>query len=80
MNLDAIKKYFPHAFRVNDVKSLIINLLIYAVIAFVTGIVLGILGIIPIIGFVVGIIGWLVEIYCTVGVILAILVFLKIVQ
>lgn len=80
MNLDVIKKYFPHAFRVNDVKSLVINLIIYALIAFVAGIVLGLLSIIPILGFIFGVIGWLTELYCTAGVILAILVFLKIVQ
>lgn len=80
MNLDAIKKYFPHAFKANDVKSLIIGLVVYALIAFVAGLVLGFLGIIPIIGFVFGVIGWLVEIYCIAGVILTILAFLKIVQ
>lgn len=80
MNLDPIKKYFPHAFKAVDVKSLIINLVVYAVIAFVAGLVLGLLGILPIIGFVFGILGWLVELYCTAGVILTILVFLKIVQ
>lgn len=80
MNLDMIKKYFPHAFRVNDVKSLIVNLVIYALIAFVAGIVLGLLGIIPILGFVFGVIGWVVELYCTAGVILAILVFLKVIK
>lgn len=80
MNLDAIKKYFPHAFKANDVKSLIIGLVVYALIAFVAGLVLGFLGIIPIIGFVCGIVGWLVDIYCIAGVILSILVFLKIVK
>lgn len=80
MNLDVIKKYFPHAFKTIDVKSLIINLVIYALIAFVAGIVLGVLGIIPIIGFVFGVIGWVVELYCAAGVILTILVFLKVLQ
>lgn len=80
MNLEAIKKYFPHAFKANDVKSLIIGLVVYAVIAFVAGLVLGLLGIIPIIGFVFGVIGWLVEVYCVAGVILTILAFLKIVK
>ena len=49
--MDMVKKYFPQAFKANDVKSLIIALLIYAVIAFVGGLVIGLLGIIPIIGF-----------------------------
>ena len=78
--MDMAKKYFPQAFKANDVKSLIIALLIYAVIAVVGGLVIGLLGIIPVIGFIAGILGWLLEIYCTIGVILAILVFLKIVK
>ncbi|MBR3918395.1 MAG: hypothetical protein IKJ59_06635 [Clostridia bacterium] len=78
--MDMVKKYFPQAFKANDVKSLIIALLIYAVLAVVGGFIIGLLGIIPIIGFIAGILGWLLEIYCTIGVILAILVFLKIVK
>ena len=56
--MDMVKKYFPQAFKANDVKSLIIALLIYAVIAFVGGLVIGLLGIIPIIGFIAGVLGW----------------------
>lgn len=78
--MDMVKKYFPQAFKANDVKSLIIALLIYAVLAVVGGFIIGLLGIIPIIGFIAGILGWLLEIYCTIGIILAILVFLKIVK
>lgn len=78
--MDAIKKYFPQAFSAKDVKSLIIALVIYAVIAFVGGLVLGLLGIIPIIGFIASVLGWVLRLYCAVGIILAILVFLKIVQ
>ena len=78
--MDAIKKYFPQAFSAKDVKSLIIALVIYAVIAFVGGLVLGLLGIIPIIGFIASVIGWVLRIYCAVGIILAILVFLKVIQ
>lgn len=78
--MDAVKKYFPQAFSAKDVKSLIIALVIYAVIAFVGGLVLGLLGIIPIIGFIASVIGWVLRIYCAVGIILAILVFLKVIQ
>ena len=78
--MDMVKKYFPQAFKANDVKSLIIALLIYAVLAVVGGFVIGLLGIIPIIGFIAGVLGWLLEIYCTIGIILAILVFLKVVK
>lgn len=78
--MDTVKKLFPHAFKANDVKSLIVALLVYAVIAFVGGLILGVLGVIPVIGFIAGVIGWLLEIYCTAGIILAILAFLKIVK
>ncbi len=75
-----VKKYFPHAFKANDIKSLVIALVIYAVIAFVGGLILGILGAIPVIGFIAKVIGWVLELYCTAGIILAILAFLKIVK
>ena len=80
MNLNAIKPYFPQAFKANDVKSLVIALVIYAVAAFVLGLVLGLLSAIPILGFVARVIGWVVDLYCAAGVILAILVFLKVVK
>lgn len=80
MNLDAIKKYFPQAFAAVDVKALIISLVIYAVIACVAGLVLGILSIIPILGFIFRVISWLIELYCVAGIILAILVFIKVIQ
>ena len=80
MNFDAVKKYFPHAFKAKDVKSLIIGLIVYALIAFVSGLVLGLLGIIPILGFIFRVIGWLFEVYCIAGVIITILVFIKVIQ
>ena len=78
--MDMIKKLFPQARQANDVKGLIIAILIYAVINFVGGFVLGLLDAIPLVGFVFGIIGWALSIYCAVGIIVAILVFLKIVK
>ena len=80
MKLDAIKKYFPQAFASVDVKSLIIALVIYAVIACVAGFVLGLLSIIPILGFIFRVISWVIELYCVAGIILAILVFIKVIQ
>lgn len=78
--MDMLKKYFSHAFKANDVKSFIIALIIYAVIAFVGGLILGLLAAIPILGIIFSIIGWLLEIYITVGVILSILVFVKVIK
>ena len=80
MNLNVIKPYFPQAFKANDVKSLIIALVVYALIACIGGFVLGLLTIIPILGFIFRVVSWLVEIYCAAGVILSLLVFLKFVK
>ena len=75
-----LKKIFPHAMQARSVKGLIIALLIYAVVSFVGGVIHGIVGGIPLVGFVIGIIGWALGIYCTVGIIISILVFLNIVK
>ncbi len=80
MNLDAVKKYFPKVFEATDVKGLIIALVIYAVIAFVGGLVLGLLSIIPILGFIFSVLAWVLRVYCAVAIILAILVFIKVVK
>ena len=80
MKLNALKPYFPHAFKANSVKALIIGLLVYAVIVLVVDVVQFFLGWIPIVGWLLGIIAWLINIYAVVGVILAILVYLKVVQ
>ena len=78
--MDSLKKLFPHAFKVNDVASLIVALIIYIIVfGILCGAINFLAALIPIIGFVIGIIGWLLGIYGTVGVILSVLCFLKIV-
>lgn len=78
--MDMLKKYFPNAFGATDVKPLVVALLIYAVVACVGGFVLGLLGIIPVIGYIARVVGWVLDVYCAVGIILAILVFLKVIK
>ncbi len=78
--MNELKKYFPHAYKAEDVKSLIIALVIYALIGFALGLVLGLLSAIPIIGIIFKVLGWIVELYTIAGIILSILVFLKIVK
>ena len=80
MKLNALKPYFPQAFGANSIKSLVIAVLIYAVVAWVAGIVISLLSWIPIVSFILGVLGWVIDIYCVVGIILSILVFLKIVK
>ena len=75
-----IRRFFPHAMQANDVKSLVITIIIYSVVNFVGGIVLGLLDAIPLVGFVFGILGWLLSIYCAIGIVVSILIFLKVVK
>lgn len=78
--MDMIKKLFPHAMQANDVKGLIIAVLIYAVVHLVGGLILGLLDNIPLVGFVFGVFGWVLSIYCAVGIVVSILVFFKIIK
>ena len=55
--MDTIKKLFPHAFKVSDVKSLIITILIYLVVGAVVGFVLGLLSAIPVLGLIFKLLG-----------------------
>lgn len=78
--MDFIKKLFPQAMQAKDLKGLLIAILIYVIVNFVGGFVLDLLDAIPLVGFVFGLLGWVLSIYCAVGVIVAILVFFKIVK
>ena len=75
-----IKSLFPQAMQAKDLKGLLIAILIYVIVNFVGGFVLGLLSKIPLLGFVFGLVGWVLYAYCGVGVIVAILVFFKIVK
>ena len=39
--MDTLKKFFPHAFKANDLKALIIAIIIYIIIGFVGGLIIG---------------------------------------
>ena len=78
--MDLIKRFFPQAMQAHDVKGLLIAILIYALVNLIGGFVLGLLDGIPLVGFVFGVIGWALGIYCAVGIIVALLVFFKIVK
>ncbi len=78
--MDMLKKFFPDAFRSKDVNSFIVTLVIYGVIAILSGLVFGLLAKIPLIGILFSLIGAVVGLYAIVGIVLAILVFTKIIQ
>ena len=73
-------KYFPISARAKTLGGLLVSILIYIVVGFLIGLGLKILSILPLIDILLGIIGWLVELYIAVGVVVAILVFLKVIK
>ena len=79
-DMGLLKSLFPQAMQARDLKGLLIAVLIYIIVNFVGGFVLGIIDGLPLIGFVFGVIGWALGIYCAVGIIVAVLVFLNIVK
>lgn len=78
--MDLLKKYFPHAFKATDLKAFIITLIVYILIDVVCGFVIGLLAALPIVGIIFSLLGALVGLYATVGIVLAILVFLKVLK
>lgn len=78
--MDLLKKYFPRAFKVSDVASLIIAILIYIVFDVVAGAVIGLLAAIPVLGIIFSILGALVGIYATAGIVISVLVFCKVLK
>lgn len=78
--MDTLKNLFPLSFKEGDTKSLIVTIVIYILAAVVVGLVLGLLGRIPLIGWIFRLVRWLISAYCTVGIILAILKFLNIMK
>ena len=80
--MDMLKKFFPFSYkvRVKNVTDLVVSLLIYIVVGAVAGVVLGFLGGIPVVGLVFQLIGTVLSLYTTVGIVLAVLVFLDVLK
>lgn len=78
--MDFIKKFFPISLRANNIKELLITILIYAIVNLVAGFVLGLFSKLPLIGFVASFAGWLLGAYCAIGIIAALLLFFGILK
>ena len=72
--MDMLKKIFPYSFGSKDVASLVIKIVVYLVASAVLGFVIGL---IPLVG---GLVGSLIGLYSTVGIVLAILDYLKVLK
>ncbi len=78
--MDTLKKIFPLSFREPTTNNLVVTIIIYVVVSFVVGLVLGILGKIPLIGWIFTIVSSLVGLYCFIGIVLVVLFFLKVIK
>lgn len=88
--MELLKKFWAYSFKVEqkNVSSFVTNLIVWVVACFVAGAILwvagAITGWIPVVGellgVILGILGGACELYCTVGVVLAILVFVGVLK
>lgn len=88
--MELLKKIWFYSFKVEkkNVSSLVVNLIVWVVAAFVAGIVLWLAtvltGWIPVVGWLIaviaGIVGGAVELYSVIGIILSILVFFDVLK
>lgn len=78
--MDTIKKRFPFSFRGKTLKDLIITILIYIIADVVCGLVIGLLGAIPLVGILFRLVGWALGLYFFVGIVLAVLAFVGVLK
>ena len=80
--MDILKKLFPLSFKTKEknVQDLIVNIIIYIVVAAIGGLIIGLLAKLPLIGFVFGLVGGIIDLYATIGIVLVVLVFLKVLK
>ncbi|MBQ9761512.1 MAG: hypothetical protein IJV82_00340 [Oscillospiraceae bacterium] len=73
--MDMVKNIFPFSFnfKEKDTNGLIVSIIIYIVLMLVSGIVMWVLGMIPVINILTGIVGWIIEIYAVAGIVLSVL-------
>ena len=72
--MDTLKKFFPYSFGAKDVAGLVIKIVVYLVASAVLGFVIGL---IPLVG---GLVASLIGLYSTVGIVLAVRDYLKVLK
>lgn len=77
--MEKLYPFFPVSAKVKkqDLASLIISIVIYIAVGLVVGVADKLLGWIPVLGFLLGLVFYVIGIYCTVGIIIAIIRFFR---
>ena len=80
--MDFLKTLWPTPFKVQekDVKSLVVQLIIFILLIAVFSVLIGILALIPIIGIVFAIVGSLIDLYSLIGIVLCVLNFFAVLK
>lgn len=78
--MEFIKNLFPISLNACDLKGLLICIIIYAIVNFVGGLVIGFFIKIPLIGLVFSLLDELLNVYCVIGIVVAFLYCLHIVK
>lgn len=80
--MEFLKQLWPTPFKVQekDVKSLVVQLIIFILLIAVFSVLIGILALIPIIGIVFAIVGSLIDLYSLIGIVLCVLNFFAVLK
>ena len=78
--MDMIRKVFPYSLGAKEVKELVIKILVYLVAGIIIGALIGVLAKIPVLGLIFSLVGAIVDLYCFVGIILAVLDYMKVLK
>ncbi len=81
--MDFLKQLFPMSFKKSsEVKDLVIRIIIYVAVLIVASLAMALVGLagIPVLNILLGVVGWVLDIYCTAGVVLAILVHCNVIK
>ena len=78
--MNIAKKYFPHALKADNVTGLLVSILFYVLVNFIGGFICGLVSTLPLIGFIASFAGWVLGIYCAIGALLSLLIFLNILK
>ena len=78
--MDLLKQIFPLSFGSKDVASLVIKAIVYLVVGVIAGVLIGVLNHIPVVNWITGIVGSFIGIYVLIGIVVAILDYLKILK
>ena len=78
--MDLLKKLFPFSFKATQLSSLLAAVIVCVIVDVVCGVVIGIVDGLPLVGWIFSLIGGLIGLYATVGIVLALLVFFKVLK